>query len=120
MLWLFNRVGHKGRNPNLQKFWKCPYEVVTRINDKVYRIRSKAKLQVVHLDRLASYRCRPQEDDIDGRNHQGSAVASCVAANCSCCQNSIISWKNRATNGADKVQCFAYGDVPECSTLGIS
>lgn len=55
----YNPQRKKGLSPKLQTNWEGPYEVVKRINDVVYRIRrsdnSRAKMKVVHLERLAPY-----------------------------------------------------------------
>ncbi|KAJ8985420.1 hypothetical protein NQ317_017049 [Molorchus minor] len=61
-VWLYNPARKKGRSPKLQKIWEGPYTVIKRINDLVYRIQRgpRAKMKVVHLDRLAPYR-RPHE-----------------------------------------------------------
>jgi predicted aspartyl protease len=57
LVWLFNRQRKKGRCPKLQPSWEGPFVILTRINDVVYRIQrhSRAKMKVVHLDRLAPY-----------------------------------------------------------------
>ncbi|KAI5743998.1 hypothetical protein M8J77_024652 [Diaphorina citri] len=57
LVWLYNPKRRKGHSPKLQQNWEGPYNVITRINDVVYRIRkgSKGKFKVVHLDRLAPY-----------------------------------------------------------------
>ena len=56
---LFNPQRKKGLCPKLQSQWEGPYKVVTRINDVVYRIQKegspRAKMKVVHLERLAQY-----------------------------------------------------------------
>ncbi|KAI5738489.1 hypothetical protein M8J77_007742 [Diaphorina citri] len=57
LVWLYNPKRRKGHSPKLQQNWEGPDNVITRINDVVYRIRkgSKGKFKVVHLDRLAPY-----------------------------------------------------------------
>ncbi|KAI5728107.1 hypothetical protein M8J77_011685 [Diaphorina citri] len=57
LVWLYNPKRRKGHSPKLQQNWEGPYNVITRINDVVYRIRkgSRGKFKVVHLDRLAPY-----------------------------------------------------------------
>jgi predicted aspartyl protease len=57
LVWLFNRQRKKGRCPKLQPSWEGPFVILTRINDVVYRIQRhpRAKMKVVHLERLASY-----------------------------------------------------------------
>jgi hypothetical protein len=57
LVWLFNRQRKKGRCPKLQPSWEGPFVILTRINDVVYRIQRhpRAKMKVVHLDRLAPY-----------------------------------------------------------------
>jgi hypothetical protein len=56
-VWLYRPIRKRGKSPKLQTCWEGPYTVITRINDVVYRIqrRSRAKMMVVHLDRLAPY-----------------------------------------------------------------
>jgi len=41
----------------LQTCWEGPYNIIIRMNDVIYRIQRhpKAKMTVVHLDRLAPY-----------------------------------------------------------------
>ena len=58
VVWLYNPMRRKGRSPKLQRSWEGPYKVVTRINDVVYRIQKnpRAKMKVVHLDRLMPFR----------------------------------------------------------------
>ncbi|KAJ8975435.1 hypothetical protein NQ317_005471 [Molorchus minor] len=69
-VWLYNPARRKGRSPKLQKSWEGPYTVIKRINDLVYRIQRgpRAKMKVVHLDRLAPYR-RPHEELVDRDDH---------------------------------------------------
>ncbi|PNF17535.1 hypothetical protein B7P43_G16461 [Cryptotermes secundus] len=52
---LYRPTRRKGKSPKLQASWEGPYNVVTRINDVVYRIQSipRSRMLVVHLDRLA-------------------------------------------------------------------
>jgi hypothetical protein len=56
-VWLYRPTRMKGKLPKLPSSWEGPYQVVTRINDVVYRIQknSRSRMMVVHLDRLASY-----------------------------------------------------------------
>lgn len=56
-VWLYNPQRKKGISPKLTPAWEGPYTVVKRINDVVYRIQRspKAKMKVVHLDRLMIY-----------------------------------------------------------------
>jgi hypothetical protein len=48
---------NKKKLPNLQSSWDCPYNLITRINDLVYKIQKtpRSRMMVVHLDRLATY-----------------------------------------------------------------
>jgi hypothetical protein len=41
----------------LQPSWEGPYQIITRINDVVYRIQKtpRSRMMVVHLDRLAPF-----------------------------------------------------------------
>lgn len=56
---LFNPQRKKGLSPKLQTHWEGPYRVIKRLNDVVYRIQKcnspRAKMKVVHLERLARY-----------------------------------------------------------------
>lgn len=59
LVMLYNPKRRKGLSPKLQTCWEGPYKVVKRINDVVYRIQwnqsTRAKMKVVHLERLAKY-----------------------------------------------------------------
>ena len=56
-VWLYSPAQKTGKSPKLQKFWECPYITINRINIIIYRIKqhSRAKMIVIHLDRLAPY-----------------------------------------------------------------
>ncbi|KAJ8938634.1 hypothetical protein NQ318_015933 [Aromia moschata] len=56
-VWLYNPQHRRGLSPKLQSSWEGPYEVVTRINDVVYRIQKlpRGKPRVVHFNRLAPF-----------------------------------------------------------------
>jgi hypothetical protein len=56
-VWLYRPIRKRGKSPKLQTCWEGPYTVITRINDVVYRVQRspRAKMMVVHLDRLAPY-----------------------------------------------------------------
>ncbi|KAJ8959050.1 hypothetical protein NQ318_022305 [Aromia moschata] len=56
-VWLYNPQRRRGLSPKLQSSWEGPYEVVTRINDVVYRIQElpRGKPRVVHFNRLAPF-----------------------------------------------------------------
>ncbi|KAJ8940309.1 hypothetical protein NQ318_014382 [Aromia moschata] len=56
-VWLYNPQRRRGLSPKLQNSWEGPYEVVTRINDVVYRIQKlpRGKPRVVHFNRLAPF-----------------------------------------------------------------
>ncbi|KAJ8945577.1 hypothetical protein NQ318_010434 [Aromia moschata] len=56
-VWLYNPQRRRGLSPKLQSSWEGPYEVVTRINDVVYRIQKlpRGKPSVVHFNRLAPF-----------------------------------------------------------------
>ena len=56
-VWLYRPTRTKGKSPKLQRSWEGPYNIITRINDVIYRIQrhGRAKRIVVHLDRLAPY-----------------------------------------------------------------
>jgi hypothetical protein len=55
--WLYLPTRMRGKSPKLQPAWEGPYSVATSISDVVYRIqlRLRAKMSMVHLDRLAPY-----------------------------------------------------------------
>ncbi|KAJ8939474.1 hypothetical protein NQ318_022528 [Aromia moschata] len=56
-VWLYNPQRRRGLSPKLQSSWEGPYEVVTQINDVVYRIQKlpRGKPRVVHFNRLAPF-----------------------------------------------------------------
>jgi hypothetical protein len=56
-VWLYLLTHKKGKSPNRHSSWEGSYEVVTRINDVVYRNQKnlRSRMMVVLLDRLASY-----------------------------------------------------------------
>jgi hypothetical protein len=54
-IWLYRPTRKKGKSPKLQSCWEGPYNVVTRINDVVYRIQRRPRPKMIHLDRLAPY-----------------------------------------------------------------
>ncbi|KAJ8949444.1 hypothetical protein NQ318_007545 [Aromia moschata] len=56
-VWLYNPQRRRGLSPKLQSSWEGPYEVVTRINDVVYRIQKlpRGKPRMVHFNRLAPF-----------------------------------------------------------------
>ncbi|KAJ8958651.1 hypothetical protein NQ318_016376 [Aromia moschata] len=56
-VWLYNPQRRRGLSPKLQSSWEGPYEVVTRINDVIYRIQKlpRGKPRVVHFNRLAPF-----------------------------------------------------------------
>jgi len=55
-VWLYRPTRKRGKSPKLETCWEGPY-IITRINDAIYRIRRnfRAKMFVVHLDRLVAY-----------------------------------------------------------------
>ncbi|KAJ8982074.1 hypothetical protein NQ317_015586 [Molorchus minor] len=57
LVWLYNPQRRRGLSPKLQTLWEGPYEVLTRINDVVYRIKksSGGKPRVVHFNRLTPF-----------------------------------------------------------------
>src|SRR5436190_5845630 len=57
LVWLYNPKRRRGYSPKLQRQWEGPYEVVTRINDVIYRIKKlpNGKPRIVHYNRLAPY-----------------------------------------------------------------
>ena len=56
-MWLYSLAQKTGKSPKLQKCWECPYIIINQINDVIYWIKrhSRAKVIVIHLDRLAPY-----------------------------------------------------------------
>jgi hypothetical protein len=56
-VWLYRPTRKRGKSPKLQSCWEDPYNVITRINDVVYRIQRhlRSKMMVIHLGRLAPY-----------------------------------------------------------------
>ncbi|KAJ8952347.1 hypothetical protein NQ318_017241 [Aromia moschata] len=63
-VWLYNPARKKGRCPKLQKSWEGPYKIIKRLKDVVYMIQRgpRAKMKVVHLDRLAPYSRANEEE----------------------------------------------------------
>jgi hypothetical protein len=55
--WLYRPTRKKWKSPKLQSTLEGPYNIITRINDVVYRIQRnpRSRMMVVHLDRLAPY-----------------------------------------------------------------
>ncbi|KAJ8937832.1 hypothetical protein NQ318_016712 [Aromia moschata] len=51
-VWLYNPQRRRGLSPKLQSSWEGPYEVITQINDVVYRIQKlpRRKPRVVHFN----------------------------------------------------------------------
>ena len=70
-VWLYNPQRRRGRSPKLQSSWEGPYNVITRINDVVYRIQrsAKSKMKVVHLDRLMKYHGTNEVDGVVRDEH---------------------------------------------------
>jgi hypothetical protein len=54
---LYRPTLKRGKSPKLQTCWVGPYLIITQIDDIIYRIQRhpRAKMMVVHLDRLAPY-----------------------------------------------------------------
>ena len=54
-VWLYRPTRRRGKSPSLQTCWEGPYLTITLIKVVIYRIQrhSRAKMMVVHLDRLA-------------------------------------------------------------------
>jgi hypothetical protein len=54
-VWLYRSTRTKRKLSKLQPSWECPYSIVTRINDVVYRIERHpgTKIMVIRLDQLA-------------------------------------------------------------------
>jgi hypothetical protein len=63
-VWLYRLTRKRGKSPKLQACWEGPYIIITCINDVIYRIqrRPRAKMMVVHLDRLAPYLGASQDE----------------------------------------------------------
>lgn len=60
---LFHPLKKKGLNPKLQKNWKGPFPILTKVNDVNYKIGkgTRGKFQNVHIDRLKLYQERTEE-----------------------------------------------------------
>ncbi|KAI4901978.1 hypothetical protein NFI96_025061 [Prochilodus magdalenae] len=58
-VWFHNPQRRKGRCPKLQSDWEGPCQVLERLSEVVYRVRTGRRTVVVHRDRLAPY--RPKE-----------------------------------------------------------
>jgi hypothetical protein len=63
-VWLYRPTRKRGKSPKLQACWEGPYIIITHINDIIYRIqqRPRAKMMVVHLDRLVPYLGASQDE----------------------------------------------------------
>jgi hypothetical protein len=63
-LWLYHPTRKRGKSPKLQASWEGLYIIITRINDVIYCIQRhpRAKMMVVHLDRLAPYLGAPRDE----------------------------------------------------------
>jgi hypothetical protein len=57
LVWMHNPAKKKGICPKLTRSWEGPYLIVNRLSDVTYRVRGglRAKLKVVHFDRLKPY-----------------------------------------------------------------
>jgi hypothetical protein len=42
-VWLYRTTCMKGKSPKLQSPWEGPYEILTQINDVVYRIQKNPR-----------------------------------------------------------------------------
>jgi hypothetical protein len=62
-VWFYGRIRTSGKSRKLQSSWESPYMMIALFDD-VYRIRrlSKAKVMVVHLNRLAQYLGSSQDE----------------------------------------------------------
>jgi hypothetical protein len=56
-IWLHRPTREREKSTKLQSRWEDPYNIVTHINDVVYGVQRhpRAKMLLVHLDRLAPY-----------------------------------------------------------------
>jgi hypothetical protein len=60
-VWMHNPARKVGISPKLSRTWEGPYLVITRLSNVTYRIQrnARAKLKIVHFDRLKPYRGTP-------------------------------------------------------------
>jgi hypothetical protein len=63
-VWLYRSIRKRAKSPKLQMCWEGPYNIITRINDVVYRVQwhPRAKMMAVHLDRLVPYLGATQDE----------------------------------------------------------
>ncbi|KAJ8958667.1 hypothetical protein NQ318_016392 [Aromia moschata] len=85
-VWLYNPQRRRGLSPKLQSSWEGPYEVVTRINDVVYRIQKlpRGKPRVVHFNRLAPF-AGSNDEQAEARVRHVSPPDSELSSRNSCC-----------------------------------
>jgi hypothetical protein len=74
LVWLFRPTLARRKSRKIQPSWEGPYKVIIWINDVAHRIQrhSRAKIMVVHLERLASYLGATRDE----QPQRGSSVAS--------------------------------------------
>jgi len=59
-VWVFTPTRVRGRSPKLQSSWTGPWIILSILNDcvvKIQNLENPKKIQVVNVDRLASYHC---------------------------------------------------------------
>lgn len=59
-VWFFDPTRKVGLNPKLQRPWKGPFKVISKISEILYRIQQspRHKPRVVHHDKLRKYKSR--------------------------------------------------------------
>ncbi|KAJ8935662.1 hypothetical protein NQ318_012824 [Aromia moschata] len=80
------RQRRRGLSPKLKSSWEGPYEVVTQINDVVYRIQKlpRGKPRVVNFNRLAPFTVSNEEQAEDRIRHVSQPDSELFLKN-SCC-----------------------------------
>jgi hypothetical protein len=90
-VWLNCLTQTRGKSPKLQPSWEGPYKVITQINYVVYQKQwhLRARMIVVHLDRLAPYLGATQNEQPKGGSNivdllsEYTWPASCPSPPCS-------------------------------------
>ena len=56
-VWYFDPKRIRGLNSKLQRPWKGPFEIISKLNDVLYRIQEspRHKPKIVHHDKLKSF-----------------------------------------------------------------
>ncbi|XP_076847331.1 uncharacterized protein LOC143493088 [Brachyhypopomus gauderio] len=64
LVWLYNPRRRQGRCPKLQSHWEGSCEILSRLGEVVYRVRSGRCILVVHRDRTVSLHIGPASETL--------------------------------------------------------